>query len=143
MGNKSAPKDIKIEYDNSSGSLVDISAYVQKLGDVSVESLVEQCRAFGEEWERALPIGVGKMANVDIEGDYDDEADVGPDALFWGARDYPEAPSTASRTLKITWQGTKSTSVETWLVKRARTPDLNALTKYKVTLGPTGTVTEA
>lgn len=143
MGNKSTPAGLKIEYDNAAGAAIDITAYVQKIGDIDVESLIEQIRALGASWESALPIGVAKMASVDIEGIYDDTVDVGPDALFWGARTWPETPATASRTLTITWQGAKTTSVETFLSKRARTTDVNALTRYKVTLQPTGTVTEA
>ena len=143
MGNKSTPKDIVIMYDNAAGAPVDITAYVMKLGGIAVESLMEDSRPLGASWETSLPIGVGKTSPVDLEGNFDDTADVGPNALFWGARAWPETPATPTRTLAITFQGTTISSVETHLSKRERTPDKNALTKYKVTLAPTGTVTEA
>ena len=137
----SGPADIKIEYDNSGGSLVDLSQYILSINDVSVESVIEEKHSFGDSWEESLAIGVGKVGDIEIGGLYDDTATVGPDALFAGR--VPETSATSSRTLKITWRTGKTTSVETFLISYTRSADRNGLTKFKAKLRPTGAVTEA
>jgi hypothetical protein len=137
---KIGPASITIEYDNSGGTLVDISQHVLTINDVDVESLTEEVHTFGDSWEESLGIGVGRMAPVEISGLFDDTASTGPDALF--KRSSPEGPASTSRTLKITW-GTNTTSVETWVASYRRTADRGALTRYTARLQPTGTVTEA
>jgi hypothetical protein len=137
---KYGPASLKVEYDNSGGTLVDISQHVLEINDVSVENLMEMTRTFGDSWDESLPIGVGKMSDVTISGVYDDTASTAPDALF--ANRIPELPGANTRTLKLTWGGTKTTSVETVLMKYDRTADRTALTKWSATLRPTGAVTE-
>jgi hypothetical protein len=137
---KYGPASLRVEYDNSAGTLVDISQHVLEINDVSVENLVEMTRSFGDSWDESLPIGVGKMSDVTISGVYDDTAATAPDALF--ANRVPELPGANTRTLKLTWGGTKTTSVETVLMKYDRTADRTALTKWSATLRPTGAVTE-
>lgn len=137
----SSPSGIVIEYDNSGGSLVDLSQYILTINDVTVESLEEEKHTFGDSWEEHLPIGVGKVGEITISGLYDDTATTGPDALL--ANRVPEAVSASTRTLKITWRSGKTTSVETYLKSYTRSADRNGLTKYSATLIPTGAVTEA
>jgi hypothetical protein len=144
MGN-SIPAEIKIEYDDSGGVLRDISQFVMTLGDFTIEQLLEEKHSFGDSWEESLPIGIGKVADIDIGGLYDDTAAAsgGPDAIFRITA--PDTPATASRTLKVTWKttgGTKTSSVETYRQKYSASPDRNALTKFKATVRPTGTTTE-
>lgn len=137
---KATPAGTIIEYDNAGGSLVDITQHVLTINDVDIESVLEEVHTLGDSWEESLPIGVGKVAPVELSGLYDDVASTGPDALFAGR--VPETPASATRTLKITWRSGKTTSVETYLVSYKRTADRNALTKYTATLQPTGAVTE-
>jgi len=138
----SIPSGIVIQYDNGGGTPVDITQYVLTLNDIDVESLVEEKHSFGDAWEESLPIGLARMAPVEISGLYDDTAASGPDALFAGRA--PEVPGTATtRTLTITWRGSKTTSVETYLLLYKRSADRNNLTKYTARLQPTGAVTEA
>jgi hypothetical protein len=135
------PANLIVEYDNSGGTPVVITAHVLSINDVEVEQFVEEVTALGASWQKHLPIGVGKLNPVELSGLFDDTAATSPDALF--ANRVPEGPATTTRTLKITWGGTKTTSVETHLISYVRTADKNGLTKYKVKLQPTGTVTEA
>lgn len=136
----SIPSGIKIEYDNAGATLVDITQHVLTINDIEVESLIEEKHSFGDSWEEHLPIGIGRMAPVELSGLYDDTAATGPDSLF--ANRVPETPASATRTLKITLVGTKTVSVETYLVSYKRSPDRGALTKYTARLQPTGAVTE-
>lgn len=137
----SAPSGIVIEYDNAGGSLVDITQHVLELGDVSVESISEEVHSFGDLWEEHKNVGLGRVPAIELSGLYDDVAATGPDALFAGRA--PEAPTVATRTLKITWRTGKTTTVETILTSYTRTPDRGALTRYTATLQPTGAVVEA
>jgi len=136
----SSPVDITIDYDNAAGAPVDITAHVMAVNDIDIEQLLEEMRPLGASWDTYMPVGVGKVAPIELSGLYDDAAD-GPDDLF-GDR-MPETCAAATRTLTITWIALpKTTAVETHLVKYVRKIDKNGLTKYTVTLQPTGAVTE-
>jgi len=135
------PADLTIEYDNAAGTLVDITAHVLSLNDVDVENITEEVRPFGASWDKHLPIGVGRMPVIELGGVFDDTAATGPDALFAGR--VPETPATTTRSLKFTWGGSKTTTVETHLLTYRRTVDKNGLTRWLARLQPTGTVTEA
>lgn len=137
----STPSQIKIEYDNAAGSLVDISQFVMTLNDVVVEQITEETHSFGDLWEENIAIGIGKLGELTLGGLYDDQAG-GPDSLFAGR--VPEDPNTATRTLKITWRTAgKTTTFETFLASYTRKADRGALTKYEAKLLPTGSVVEA
>jgi len=136
----SSPSEVKIEYDNVGGTPVDISQYVQTINDVDIESVTEEVGSFGDSWEEHLPIGIGRLAIIELGGIFDDIVTVGPDALF--ADRAPEDPNTNSRTLIITWRTGKTTTFETFLVSYRRTADRNALTQYTARLQPTGAVVE-
>jgi hypothetical protein len=137
----STPAGIVIEYDNSGGTLVDITQHVLTINDIDIESIHEEKHTFGDSWEETLAIGIAKMMPIELTGLYDDTATTGPDALFAGRA--PETTSTATRTFRITWNSTpKRTAVETYLKIYGRKADRNALSKYKAVLQPTGTVTE-
>jgi len=136
---KSVPSGIKIEYDNAGGTLVDITQYVQSINGFQMESVVEEVHTFGDSWEEYLPVGIGKLAPIEIEGLWDDTADGLVDLM--GGR-VPETPTTNTRTLKITWAGTKTSSVETILQTFETNPERNSLTRCRVVLQPYGTITE-
>jgi hypothetical protein len=137
---KSPPSGIVIQYDNAGGTPVDISQYVLTINEFNVESLMEEVHTMGDSWEEYLPVGIGKLGQIEIGGLWDDTASVGPDALF--ANRVPETPTTATRTLTITWAGSKTSSVETVLQAYNRAADRNALTKFTAILQPYGVVTE-
>ena len=134
------PADLTIEYDNSGGTPVDITAHVLTINDVDVENITEEVRPFGAAWDVHLTIGVGRVPIIELGGVYDDIAATGPDALFAGR--VPEGPGAASRTLILTWGSTKTTTVETILVAYRRTEDKNAVVKWMARIQPTGPVVE-
>ena len=143
MGN-SIPAEITVFLDNSSGTPKDLTSYVLTIGDFTIEQLLEEMRPFGATWETTLPIGVGKVAPLDIGGLYNDVAN-GPDALFRITT--PDTPATANgaRTLKLQYKttgGTKSSAVECYRQNYKTSPDRNGLSKYTATVAPTGQPTE-
>lgn len=144
MGN-SIPAEIRIDVDDSGGTPRDMSQFIMTLGDVTIEQLLEEKHSFGDSWEESLPIGVGKVGDIEIGGLYDDTAAAsgGPDPILRITT--PDTPATGTRTFKVTWKttgGTKSTAVECYRVKYSASADRNGLTKFKATLRPTGATTE-
>ena len=135
------PANITIQYDNSGGSLIDISAHVLTINDVDVENITEETRPFGASWEEHKAIGVGRLPVIELGGVYDDTVSTGPNALFGGR--IPEGPGATPRELKITWGSTKTTLVDTILLTYRRTADKNGLTRWLARVQPTGAVTEA
>jgi hypothetical protein len=71
------PSDFKITYDST-----DITQYCMTINDGAIEQAVEEVHSLGDAWEEYLPVGVGKVAPIEIGGLYDDTASTGPDALF-------------------------------------------------------------
>lgn len=132
--------DLVIQFDNSSGVLQAMTQYITEINEVSVEGLLEESHSFGDSWFEHLPVGLRRMDPVTLSGWYDDAATTGPDAIF----NAPAATTTvATRTLTITWGGTKTTSVECYIRKYTRGATRNGLTRFSVELQPTGAVTEA
>jgi len=128
--------DLKIEVDNSGGTLVDMSAHITEINEFKLEHVIEESTVFGAAWETSLASGVTMSDDVELSGFYDDTATTGPDVIFGGGLG-------ATRTLKITWGGTKTSSVEAIISGYERVAKVKESTKYKATLKPTGAVTEA
>jgi hypothetical protein len=138
---KATPVDFKVEFDDTDGgSLVNVTPYVRTINGVDVEGVLEESHPFGVAWFESLATGMKRMNDVEIGGFYDDAASPAPNAVF---NDVADDPAAATRTLKLTWRGTKTTTVETRIMRYSRRAVTNELTKYAVTLRPTGAVTEA
>ena len=128
---------VKVEFDNSGGALTDMSAYVTEIDGFDIEAALEDTTAMGDANITQAATGFKVNNDINLGGFYDDTAATGPDAIF-------NAPgNTTTRTLKVTWGGTKSTAVETVIKKYQRIPSTGKLTRYKVVLAPSGSVTEA
>lgn len=138
---KSTPAEIVVEFDNSGGTLQNISQYSITLNGISVEQILERADSFGDSWEEHLPIGKGKIAPVVIGGHFDDTASTGPDALFKIST--PDTPSSTARELKVTWRSGVTTLINVYRVKYDRKPTRDGLTMFEATVQPTGAPTEA
>lgn len=130
--------DVTVEVDNDSDTLVDLSAYVLTIGGVKKEALVEEVTPLGAAWFAHMKTGVFSLPEIALAGVYDDTATVTPFALFGANADLGD-----TRTLKVTFGGSKSISVETIVKSWDRQISKGDKTKYEVVLVPTGTPTEA
>lgn len=137
---KYGSNSLAVSLDNSSGSAVVMTPYITAIGAVTVEALLEESHSFGDSWFESLATGLRRMSPVEISGIFDDTSTTGPDAIFNAVA---SATSTSTRTLLITWGGSKTTSCEVLISAYTRGATRNELTSYSVTLTPTGTVTEA
>ena len=137
---KYGSSSVVIQFDASDGgALQNMSQHVQSINGVSVEKLTEESHTFGDAWFEALQTGISRLSTIVLEGLYDDTATTGPDAIF----NIAAIVHAATRTLEVTYGGTKKTTVETWIQKYERMPARGALTRFRVTLQPTGAPTEA
>jgi hypothetical protein len=137
---KYASPSVVIEIDDSGGTPVDISQHVLEMNGIEIETLLEEGQTFGDSWFESFAVGIRKLADITLSGFYDDTALTGPDVLLNAVF---TAPTTTTRTLKVTYGGGKSTAVEVIIYKYKRLPVRNGMTKYEVMLRPTGAVTEA
>lgn len=127
----SSPAGVKVMYDNSGGTPVDITAEILTIGDIDVEEITEEVHPFGAAFEMNKGVGVGRVPDLTFGGLYSDTID----ALF--ADRVPEGPNATTRTLTITFiagSPGKSFEVETILMRYKRSLDRGALGKYEVTL---------
>lgn len=137
---KYGSNSVVVEVDSTDGgSLVDITQYVLSINGVVVEKLLEESHTFGDSWFESLQVGLSRMDDIELEMFYDDTASTGPNAIF----NIATVTHAVSRTLKITYGSTKTTSVETFIMRYSRLPSRGALTKARVVLRPTGAPTEA
>lgn len=132
---KYSSKDVVIEFDNSSGTLVNISQHVLSINGVSIEALLEESHSYGDSWVEFFNTGIKRAAEIVVGGMFDDTATTGPNALMNSLGD--------TRTFKITWGGTKTTEIETIIRRYDRTPPRGGMVMYETALQPTGAATEA
>ena len=131
---------VKIEFDNSSGVLQDMTQYVTDSDPMVREGSVEETTPFGASAETYASDGVEKNSQMQLKGPYDDTAATGPHVIFNDVLCKNTAGGT--RTLKYTYGNGKTTSVETIILSYSRDPKVKKLTGYAVKLQKTGNVTE-
>ena len=134
MGLEGFP-DLKVELDNNSDALKDISAFVTEIGPYTVEELLEELSSAGDATDRWAAVGFEQKSEITISGPYDDQADGLVAITLDGEGD--------TRTLKLTFDAgaTDTRQVETIIKSTSRAPSRGTFHKYTVTLRPTGAVT--
>lgn len=134
---KYSSADVVVKVDGSDGgALVNITQYVDSINGVKINRPTQDSHTFGDAWVEKLLTGIRSADDLTLEGFYDDTATTGPDAIF------NPATHTQTRTVEITWGGTKTTTFEAWIVSYERKPTRGELTRFSVTLQPTGAVTD-
>ena len=133
---KYGPSDIIITIDDASTSPIVMTAFIDEQSEAMLEAILEESHTFGKAWVEHLYTGIRRMGDVTFSGFYDDTGSTGPDAIFIGV-------GVVTRTMKITWGGSKTTEVEAIIKSYVRSASRNGSTRFSATLTPTGTVTEA
>ena len=133
------PKDVKVEVDNSSGTLVDLSANIRSIGGIKrTSTMVDDAQGFGEAWMKTIATGVQKGEDIAIEAWYDDASDETHEVLSQA----PDGPDATTKTLTITLGGGKSSSWEGYFVDYERVLDRGTNHICRATFRPTGAPTE-
>lgn len=113
-----------------------MTQYIQEINGVSVQAVLEEdAHTFGDSWVEVLATGLKRMQPITFSGFYDDTASTGPNAVFNSVG--------STRTLAVTYGSTNKSTVETVIQEYTRTPQRGRLTRFSVTVLPTGSVTEA
>lgn len=133
--------DVIIEFDNSSGSLQNMSQYITGFSGLSITDELEESHAFSDSWVERITKGTKRLGEITLSGLYDDTASTGPESIFNDLGNYGTT-SLNPRTLKITWGSTKTSSVETYIKSYKKSPQAGEITKFEIVLVPFGTVTE-
>jgi len=128
--------NLRIDVDDSSGTPQNMSAYITSDCQAEIEAVLEEVTAAGDAAEAWAKVGLSRMAAFSFAGPFDDTASTGPDAVFKGI-------GAVTRTVKFTWGGSKTTSVEAIIAKYKRIASQGKLTGFEATMQPTGAVTEA
>jgi hypothetical protein len=132
--------NLVVEFDNSAGALQNMTQQTLEINGIDIQAILEESQSFGDSWVEQLFTGLRRVAPITVRGFYDDTITTGNNAIYNDVGCVATAGGT--RTLKITWGGTKTTSVETIITSFKRLPARGEVTKYEVVLTPTGAVTE-
>lgn len=117
-----------------------MTQHTQKINGIKISSILEQSTSFGDAWMESLATGMKKGEPVVLEGLYDDTATTGPDAKYSVTA---SGPGTTPTALVITYGGSKTTSYNVLIQDYERQLVVGSLHRYKVTLVPTGQISEA
>lgn len=132
--------NLKVEFDNSAGTLVDMSQHITSINGINISAELEDAHSVGDSWAEKIFAGLRSVDDITIGGFYDDTAATGPDVIF---NDVGCVGTTGgTRTLRVTYGSTKTTSVETIIKSYTRSPARGEVTKFEAVLTPTGAVTE-
>lgn len=119
------------------GALANLSSSLIAIGIGDKEYATEEITPAGQTWFQALQTGIRMLQPVQCTFLYDDAASPATKPVFI------TSAHAQTRTVKLTYGGTSSTTFEAWIQKTKITPAAKEITKLVVDLLPTGTITEA
>jgi len=127
--------NVTFQFDNASGTPQTIE--VLTINGINVKAEVDDVTPNGVQYQQRLYAGLITVDDLELEVVYTETVD----GLFSdpGCRN----TSGGTRTFTIGYGGTKTTSVETIIGSYQRVPAKGKVTLAKVTLHPTGSITEA
>lgn len=133
---KYGSSSVTINYDDSGGTPRDVSQYIDTINNIKITSKQDTTTAFGDSWVEKTPTGTSEVADIVVEGFYDDTATSGPHVVF---RAVDASPSASTRTLAIGHGGTNGTfTIETRCAEYELQPKVGSLHRFKARLEATG-----
>ena len=137
---KYSSSDFTVQVDNSSGSLVTLTAYITAVSTFTVEASLTDSTTMGDSWQESLATGLRNGSELTISGLFDDTSSTGPDAVLNAPF---SGPAVSTRSVVLTWGGSKTSSFEAIIKSYQRSATANDLSTFECVLVPTGAVTEA
>ena len=126
---------LTITIEDNSSTAQDLTEYIDEIGDVSIEAMIQEGHTFGDDWVKQLFTGVKNGGEVTVGGFYDDTAD-GPDAVLGGAN------IGDTREVVITWGGTKTSTFNAVIKSYTRSPSRGELTRFSCVLAVTDDIAD-
>ena len=136
---KYGPSSVAVTLDDSGGTARNLSQYITSLGGIKINAGMVDSTGFGDSWKESLSTGVRSMDDISIEAWYDDTSNT-TDAV---RGDVANGPADQQKTLVVTYGGSKTTTVEGWIVDYERVLDRDSLHVVRATFRPSGAATEA
>ena len=136
---KYGPSSVAITLDDSGGTARNLSQYIISFGGIKINAGMVDSTGFGDSWKESLSTGVRSMDDISIEAWYDDTSNT-TDAVLG---DVANGPADQQKTLVVTYGGSKTTTVEGWIVDYERVLDRDSLHVVRATFRPSGAATEA
>lgn len=100
---KFGPKDMTVHIEDApGGASQELTNFVIEGFDVSIESLLEETTALGDEWEEHTPVGMKRVPPFSLTCLMDDTATTGTQAIFANVDD---GPGDAPREMIVVWGG--------------------------------------
>ena len=136
MAGKFGSASVTITLDDGPGGTPRIvTSFILEMGGIKITSNMEGTTAFGDAWEKNLPVGVRKVDNIQLTGDWDTTATTGPHVVMVS----PDSdPNGGTRTLVVVFGDSKTFTVETFLMSYEVKGEVNKLTRFTAELQPTG-----
>jgi hypothetical protein len=129
---KHGSSEITVTYDDGpGGSARVITAFVLQMGGIKITSQFEPSTPFGATVMAKLPTGMTELADVDLEGFWDDTPTTGPHAVFIAPDD---GPQDLTRTLAIVFGNAKTWTSEGYLMEYEVLGKAGNLTRFKAKL---------
>jgi hypothetical protein len=126
----------KVEFDVTvGGALQDVSAQVTSISDIAKKAGMTDITGFSTGFPAHTFTAFSEYDDVTMTGPYDDAATTGSAAVFDKVGE--------TRTLKVTYGGTKTTTGETIIISFKKKVVAKLQTLFEVVVRFTGTVTEA
>lgn len=136
---KYGPSSVAITLDDSGGTARVLSQYIISIGGIKVNSGMVDSTGFGDSWTESLSTGKRFMDDITIEAWYDDTSNT-TDAVLG---DVANGPADQQKTLLVAYGGSKTTTVEGWIVDYERVLDKDSLHIVRATFRPSGAASEA
>ena len=106
--------DATLVMDSTAGTTVNITASILEIGVPEVEGIMEESHTMGDSWREFLFAGLRQAGEMTLVGFYDDAASTGFDAMLNDPGNTKTA-GTTTRSVVITFGGTKTASFEAWI----------------------------
>jgi hypothetical protein len=125
---KHGSAEVTVSYDDAGGVARVVTAFILTMGGVKITSQFDPNTPYGATVMAKLPTGLTEIADIDLEGYFDDTATTGPHTVF-GAPD--TSPQASTRTLAIVFGNAKTWTSEGYLMEYEVLAKAGNLTRFK------------
>ena len=128
MAGKYGSASATVTLDDHGGTPRIITGHVRSIGGLKISQITEENSPFGTAYQKHTAVGKQQFGPVDIDGDWDTTADLGPHAMF---STLETTPQDSTRTLVVVPGDSKTLTVEVLVVDFELVMNNGKLTGYK------------
>jgi hypothetical protein len=128
---KHGSSELTVAYDDAGGTPRTITNFILDMGGMKITSHTDPSTPYGASVMAKLPTGVSEIADMTLEGFFDDTATTGPHTVL-GAPD--TNPQGATRTLTVVVGNAKTWASEGYLLSYEVLAKAGNLTRFRATI---------